>query len=257
MRGNISTVNLLIGVFGGEELERCLGLVKKWELRLNCYTYKCLLQAYLRSSDLSKAFDVYGEMRRKGYKLDIFTYNMLLDALAKDDKVDQAYKVFDDMKRNHCEPDEYTYTILIRMTGKIGKPDEALALFQEMLTKGCIPNSIAYNTMIQALAKNRMVDKTIFLFSKMVENDCRPNEFTYSVILNVLVAEGQLGKLDEVVTISDKYMNKSIYAYLVRTLSKLGHASEAHRLFLQYVELPQYGRQGCLFFYVSKSVQCG
>ncbi|KAE9467854.1 hypothetical protein C3L33_00218, partial [Rhododendron williamsianum] len=203
----------------------------KWELRLNCYTYKCLLQAYLRSRDLNKAFDVYMEMRRRGYKLDIFAYNMLLDALVKDEKVEQAYKVFNDMKRMHCEPDGYTYTILIRMTGKIGKPDDALALFQEMLAKGCIPNSIVYNTMIEALAKSRMVDKTIFLFSKMVENDCRPNEFTYSLILNVLVAEGQLGKLDEVVTISSKYMNKSIYAYLVRTLSKLGHASEAHRLF--------------------------
>lgn len=135
------------------------------------------------------------------------------------------------MKRKHCEPDEFTYTIMIRMNGKIGKADEALALFQEMLAKGFSPNLIAYNTMIQALAKGRMVDKAIFLFSKMVENECRPNEFTYSVILNVLAAEGKLGRLDEVVEISKKYMNKLIYAYLVRALSKLGHASEAHGLF--------------------------
>ncbi|KAL6996368.1 hypothetical protein U1Q18_006497 [Sarracenia purpurea var. burkii] len=218
VRGNISTVNILIGMFGGgengvEELERCLGLVKKWELRLNCYTYKCLLQAYLRSNDSNKAFEVYMEMRRRGYKLDIFAYNMLLDALAKEEK--------------HID----RLTRLTRMTGKIGKADEALTLFQEMLTRGCNLNLIAYNTMIQVLAKNRMVDKAIFLFSKMVGNDCRPNEFTYCVILNVLVAEGQLGKLDEVVKISNKYMNKSIYAYLVRTLTTLGHASEAHRLF--------------------------
>lgn len=147
----------------------------------------------------------------------------------------------------HCEPDGYTYTILIRMTGKIGKPEDALALFQEMLAKGCIPNSIVYNTMIEALAKSRMVDKTIFLFSKMVENDCRPNEFTYSLILNVLVAEGQLGKLDEVVTISSKYMNKSIYAYLVRTLSKLGHASEAHRLFCNMWNFHDVGDRDAYF----------
>lgn len=88
VRGNISTVNILIGMSnGGEGLERCLGLMEKWELRLNCYTYKCLLQAYLRSSHLNKAFDVYVEMRRRGYKLDIFAYNMLLDALVKDEKV--------------------------------------------------------------------------------------------------------------------------------------------------------------------------
>ncbi|BBG98902.1 hypothetical protein Prudu_008422 [Prunus dulcis] len=145
--------------------------------------------------------------------------------------VEDAYKVFDDMKKKHCEPDEFTYTIMIRMSGKLGKGDESLGLFQEMITRGCSPNMIVYNTMIQALARSKMVEKAIIVFSKMVENNCRPNEFTYSVILNVLVAEGQLGRFDKVVEMSKKYMTKSIYAYLVRTLSKLGHAGEAHRLF--------------------------
>ncbi|XP_044479451.1 pentatricopeptide repeat-containing protein At1g51965, mitochondrial-like [Mangifera indica] len=232
IRGNISTVNILIGFFGNsDDLKNCIGLVKKWDLKMNCYTYKCLLQAYLRSRDVHEAFRVYSEMRKKGYQLDIFAYNMLLDALAKNEKVDEAYRVFEDMKRKHCEPDEYTYTIMIRMTGKMGKPEESLALFDKMITKGCTPNLIAYNTMIQALANGRMVDKVVLLFSKMVERECQPNEFTYSIILNVLAAEGQLAKLDEVVEVSKKYMTKSIYAYLVRTLSKLSHVSEAHRLF--------------------------
>ncbi|GAA0172346.1 hypothetical protein LIER_26190 [Lithospermum erythrorhizon] len=139
--------------------------------------------------------------------------------------------VFKDMKKEHCEPDEYTYTIMIRMTGKAGKPDEALSLFQEMLSKGCTPNLIAFNTILEVLAKSRMIDKAILLFSKMVENKCRPNEFTYSVLLNVLAAEGKLGRLDEIVNISSEYMNKPLYAYLVRTLGKQGHANEAHRLF--------------------------
>ncbi|KAJ0690886.1 putative tetratricopeptide-like helical domain superfamily [Helianthus annuus] len=87
VRGNISTVNILIGVFNGEDLERCLRLVEQWELRMNRYSYKCLLQARLRSRDSNKALEVYYEMKRKGYQPDVFAYNMLLDALAKDDKV--------------------------------------------------------------------------------------------------------------------------------------------------------------------------
>ncbi|XP_076917116.1 pentatricopeptide repeat-containing protein At1g51965, mitochondrial-like [Bidens hawaiensis] len=231
VRGNISTVNILIGMFNGEDLDRCLRLVDQWELRMNRYSYKCLLQAHLRARDSPKGLEVYNEMSRKGYYPNIFSYNMLLDALAKDDKIDQANAVFKDMKRKHCEPDEYTYTIMIRMTGKLGKPDDSIALFQEMVSKNLSPNLIAYNTIIQVLAMNRMVDKTVYLFTKMVENNCKPNEFTYSIILNLLVSEGQLGRLDEIVEISKDYMNKGIYAYLVRTLSKLGHASEAHRLF--------------------------
>ncbi|KAK7246164.1 hypothetical protein RIF29_41024 [Crotalaria pallida] len=233
VRGSISTVNILIGLFGNcEDLERCVGLVGKWGLRLNAYTYKCLVQAYLRSHDSDKAFGVYNEMKQRcGYKLDIFGYNMLLDALAKDQKVDKAYKVFEDMKKRHCEPDVFTYTIMIRMTGKSGKTDESISLFQVMLEKGCSPNLIGYNTMLEALAKGRMVDKAIVLFKKMMENDIQPNEFTYSVLLNLLIAEGQLSKIDDIVELSKKYMNKQIYAYFVRTLSQLGYASEAHRLF--------------------------
>lgn len=88
IRGTISTVNILIGIFGSkEDLELCTGLIEKWDLRLNAYTYRCLLQAHIRSHDSDKAFRVYMEIWGRGYKLDIFAYNMLLDALAKDEKV--------------------------------------------------------------------------------------------------------------------------------------------------------------------------
>lgn len=86
--GNISTVNILIGAFDGVDgLQKCLDLLKKWDLKLTCYTYKCLLQAYLRTNELNRASEVYRDMRRKGYKLDNFGYNMLLHALAKNEKV--------------------------------------------------------------------------------------------------------------------------------------------------------------------------
>lgn len=85
--GNISTVNILIGAFDGADgVEKCLDMVKKWDLKLTRYTYKCLLQAYLRGNHLDKAMEVYTEMRRKGWKLDIFSYNMLLHALAIEEK---------------------------------------------------------------------------------------------------------------------------------------------------------------------------
>ncbi|KAM3227390.1 hypothetical protein ACQJBY_059280 [Aegilops geniculata] len=233
--GNISTVNLLVGMGGGGvEVTKCLELAMKWGLRLNGYTYKCILQAHLRSREVSKGFEVYEEMRRKGYRLDIFAYNMLLDALAKSGmQVDQAYQVFEDMKQKYCEPDAYTYTILIRMSGRAGKTSKFLSFFDEMVSKGCALNLIAYNTLIEALGKNKMVDKVIFVLSKMIESNCQPNQFTYSITLDILATEGQLHRLNEVLDICDRYMNKSIYSYLVKSLSKSGHVSEAHNVFCQ------------------------
>ncbi|KAH0451032.1 hypothetical protein IEQ34_021724 [Dendrobium chrysotoxum] len=242
VRGNISTVNILIGAMGGTEYDRCLELAKKWDLRFNGYTYKCLMQAYLRSRDVERAFRVYEEMSRRGYKLDIFAYNMLLDALAKADKqVDLCYRVFGDMKQKHCEPDQYTYTILIRMSGRTGRINDFLSFFDEMLGKGYSLNLIAYNTMLEALARHRMVDKAVLLFTRIIGRDCRPNEFTYSILLEMLAAEGQLHRLNEVVEVSNKYMNKSIYSFLVKALSQSGHASEAHSLFCSMWNLHDEG----------------
>lgn len=81
--GNISTINLLVGMVGANGVNRCMELVEKWGLSLNGYTYKCMVQAYIRGRDVKQGFRVYDEMRRKGYKLDIFAYNMLLHALAQ------------------------------------------------------------------------------------------------------------------------------------------------------------------------------
>lgn len=87
VKGNISTVNILIGVLGAPGVDWCLELVNKWGLQLNSYTYRCILQAHLRSYETEKAFEVYRMMSRKGYKLDVIAYNMLLDALAKINKL--------------------------------------------------------------------------------------------------------------------------------------------------------------------------
>ncbi|KAL9258698.1 Pentatricopeptide repeat-containing protein [Drosera capensis] len=212
VKGNISTVNIVMGAVGGVEgVEMGMRLARGWGLRLTGYTYKCAVQAYLRAMETEEAVRVY--------------------------EVSKAYKVFEDMKRRHCEPDEFAYTVMIRMTGKTGKAEESLALFKEMLAKGFTPNSMAYNTIIQALSLGRMIEEMISLFHQMLENNCCPNEFTYSVILNALAAEGKLNRLDEVVDVSKEYMNKFIYAYLVRTLSKLGHQEKQLRRWIYSTKL--------------------
>lgn len=99
------------------------------------------------------------------------------------------------------------------------------------MSKGCVLNLIAYNTVIEALGKNKMVEKVIFVLSKMIESDYQPNRFTYSITLDILATEGQLHRLNEVLDICSRYMNRSIYSYLVNSLSKSGHVSEAHNVF--------------------------
>ncbi|KAJ0964706.1 hypothetical protein J5N97_025844 [Dioscorea zingiberensis] len=237
VRGSISTVNILIGMVGAAEIERCLSLQRSGISDS---------MAYLRYRDVEGAAKLYQVMRRKGHKLDIFAYNMLLDALAKADKIDEAYTVFRDMKRKHCEPDVYTYTILVRMAGKIGKTDEFLSYFDEMLTKGCNVNLIAYNTMDSSTCKepdggygnicipSGLTDKALELFEEMENSECKPDVITYNSLINCL---GKSGDLDEAhmrfKEMQEKGLNPDVVTYstLIECFGKSNKVDMACRLF--------------------------
>nr|GEY38992.1 pentatricopeptide repeat-containing protein At1g51965, mitochondrial [Tanacetum cinerariifolium] len=73
-------------IFGNEQLDMCIQLLKKWELKMNRYTHKCLLQAHLCARDSGNGLQVYHDTTRKGYYPIIFAYNILLNALGKDQK---------------------------------------------------------------------------------------------------------------------------------------------------------------------------
>ncbi|KAJ0964731.1 hypothetical protein J5N97_025869 [Dioscorea zingiberensis] len=142
VRGSISTVNILIGMVGAAEIERCLELAKKWDLRFNGYTYKCLLQAYLRYRDveakadkIDEAYTVFRDMKRQALLFDdmlaagcypnIVTYNILLDCLEKYGRTAEAFKLYDTLRQQGLTPDSITYAVLerleIRMMGSLAE----------------------------------------------------------------------------------------------------------------------------------------
>ncbi|GAB2209467.1 hypothetical protein Droror1_Dr00026684 [Drosera rotundifolia] len=75
VKGNILTVNIVMGAMGGVEgVEMGMRLARVWWLRLTGY-------------EMEEAFRVYEVMRKKRYGLDVIGFNILIDALAKDQKV--------------------------------------------------------------------------------------------------------------------------------------------------------------------------
>ncbi|KAJ3691944.1 hypothetical protein LUZ60_012294 [Juncus effusus] len=180
IKGNVATINILIGVLGINGVEKCVKLVKKWGVKINEYTYKCLVQAYIRARDVERGFRVYEEMRKKGFKLDIFAYNMLLHALVQADMADNARKVFDEMKMNNCKPDLYTYTILIRMSGRI--------------EKGINPDVFTYSILIECFGKSNKVEMARELFDEMFRERIKPNIVTYNILMDCLEKKGEINE---------------------------------------------------------------
>ncbi|KAF3955537.1 hypothetical protein CMV_019250 [Castanea mollissima] len=226
MHRTISTVNILIGFFGNsEDLDLCISLIGKWKLSMNPYTYKCLLQAYLRSYDSDKAFGVYNEMRRRGHTLDIFAYNMLLDALAKDQK--------------NCD----RLNRLTRALSKLGHASEAHRLFCNMWNFHDKGDRDACRSMLEslcnaALGKLKQISHLHDLFEKMKQDGPSPDIFTYNILISSF---GRAGKV-EAIKIFEELENSNCkadivsYNSLINCVGKNGDLDEAHMRFKEMQE---------------------
>ncbi|KAJ7951694.1 putative Pentatricopeptide repeat-containing protein [Quillaja saponaria] len=208
----------------GEDLENCIGLLKKWDLVLNPYNF--LLQSYLRYCDSSKAFDVYMELQRRGYKLDIFANNMQLRALAKDARQDHffssqkwwrmiagPYSVLlnvlvaeGQLRKNDTIVEGYLYAMLESLcsTGKtteaidlLDKIHEKASVEQEMMMRllkifedsehsDCKPDVISYNFLINCLGKNGGLDEAHMRFKETQEKGLNPDVVTYSTLIECI-----------------------------------------------------------------------
>lgn len=77
------------------------------------------------------------------------TYGCLIDACIKNGNLTKALQVFKDMKKDGVKMNTIIYTTLIKGYAKEFMLDEALALYEEMTKCSDItPNTVTYNSLI-------------------------------------------------------------------------------------------------------------
>lgn len=84
----------------------------------------------------------------------VTTYTMLIDATCKKSGVSKAMQLFDEMKSRGCKPDVVTYNILIEGICNEGRLDKAIRLLKNLPSYGCQPDVVSHNIILGSLCTN-------------------------------------------------------------------------------------------------------
>uniref|UniRef100_A0A7N0USH9 Pentatricopeptide repeat-containing protein n=1 Tax=Kalanchoe fedtschenkoi TaxID=63787 RepID=A0A7N0USH9_KALFE len=91
------------------------------DLQPDVICYNTLIDGLCKDGFVSKAKELFHEMREKDIAPNVVTYNTLIDGLCKNGEWDEAKATFYEMIDQRVTPDEITFTVLINTLGKIAK----------------------------------------------------------------------------------------------------------------------------------------
>ncbi|KAK1307035.1 Pentatricopeptide repeat-containing protein [Acorus calamus] len=162
------------------------------------WTYTILINGFCQAQLTDRGFELFKELRMKGYSPNSVTYRTLIDGLCKAGNLEEALFVYRGMDGRGRDPSPFirqvvffcnsgevfkayellrglgdsglvldirTYTVLINGLCKARKINEALELFKDILVKGHSPNVVTYGTLMMGfMAWMRRVSKAISLW---------------------------------------------------------------------------------------------
>ncbi|KAF9592420.1 hypothetical protein IFM89_014910 [Coptis chinensis] len=175
-------------------------------------TYKVLVEALCRESDIDKAKDLLQIMLGKGLD-NTRIYNIFLRALALTlkDNPSELLNIMGSMLQTQCPPNVVSLNIVINGLCKMRRVEEALEVFNDMLIKfSCTPDVVTVTTVISGLLSAGRMDEALhFLHTGMPELGLIPGIVTYNVVLRGLC---QLQKVDEAIKIFNELVQNGLAA---------------------------------------------
>ncbi|KAF7837779.1 pentatricopeptide repeat-containing protein [Senna tora] len=126
---NWSTLDVLLILYGylgkQKELERTWGIIQELPL-VRSKSYMLAIEAFGRIGKLSRAEELWLEMKsRKGLK-SIEQFNSMMSVYCKHGFIDKGSQLYRSMKENGCKPNSITYRQLVLGCLKAGMTEQAL-----------------------------------------------------------------------------------------------------------------------------------
>ncbi|XP_038992763.1 pentatricopeptide repeat-containing protein At1g07590, mitochondrial-like [Hibiscus syriacus] len=222
---NWSTLDVLIILYGylgkGKEIERTWGTVQEFpHVRLKSYILA--IEAYGRIGNLCQAEELWLQMKSvKGLK-STEQFNSMISLYCKNGLLSKATEVFREMRMNECKPNSITFRQLALGCLKAGLVEECLKtlekgmnlttsnkvrcstpwmentfsmveifaengdvknaekLFEELKKANYSRYTFVYNTLIKAYVKAKIYDPN--LLKRMILGGARPDAETYSLL---------------------------------------------------------------------------
>lgn len=227
-----SMLNILLMCREFDKMMEIARVIKKYACPDTC-TYNILINACCVLGDIDKAWNVFDEMRKRGFqpnvitfatlinglcansrllealklkemmercfgiRPNVFVYSALIKSLSRDNKVDSAIKLKKEMVKKKVELDSAVYTTLISALFKAGRKDDGIGLLEEMRKKGCKIDLLTYNVIIYEYCSQKDFDSALNTLKEMEEKGCKPDVISYNVIIGGLCREGKLRKAND------------------------------------------------------------
>nr|XP_007138164.1 hypothetical protein PHAVU_009G185600g [Phaseolus vulgaris]ESW10158.1 hypothetical protein PHAVU_009G185600g [Phaseolus vulgaris] len=270
---NIVIYTILIRVFCNDgQMGEAEGVFRRMRksgvVTPNLYTYKTLMDGYIKMGEMRRVFDLYSDMLNHGLHPDAVTfatlidvlckmrdlraarncfaymakfdvvpnahaYNSLIDGYCKAGNLPEAMHLWVEMERCGIYPDVFTYNILIKGLCDSGRLEDAKGFMEKMDEAGVLTNFVTYNVVIDGCCKTGDMEKAIEVCSQMTERKIEPNVITFSALIDGFCKKGNvtaaMGLYTEMV-IKGLVPDVVTYTALIDGHCKVGNTKEAFRL---------------------------
>ncbi|MBA0869144.1 hypothetical protein Goshw_023708 [Gossypium schwendimanii] len=166
------------------------------ELKENCghssaRVYAVMIKLFGKCGHLSKAVDLFNEMKKLGCNPDVYTYNALMSGMIRAGMIDEAHSLLRTMEENGCTPDLNSHNIILNGLARTGGPKRAIEMLTKMKNLKIKPDAVSYSTVLGCLSRAGMFEEAAKLMKEMKASGFEYDLITYSSILEAV------GKVDE------------------------------------------------------------
>ncbi|CAL4088888.1 unnamed protein product, partial [Meganyctiphanes norvegica] len=157
----------------------------------NEYCYSILINASGRVGYTEKAFKLFNQMKKRGFKPHHVTYTGLFDACANSpwkttDGLRRATKLKQQLDEAGFLYNEIVSHAMIKAFGRCGDTQRAFEIVDEMLASGLIVTTRTIATLLQACISDKEAGfrHALLAWRKMRELKLEPNIFTYNLLVH-------------------------------------------------------------------------
>lgn len=164
-----------------------------------------LMDAYGKLGAMDKAIEVYDTMVVLGVAPTQVTYNILIGACIHTHNVSRAFEIFEEMR--HTTPflgDRYTYNILMKCCIAAGEGGEALRVYSMLKQRSFLPNQVSYRLVLQAAGQIMDIEATLNVAEDMERNGCVPREDTCATLVAAAI---RCSDLESALRFSERYLS--------------------------------------------------
>ncbi|CDP01618.1 unnamed protein product [Coffea canephora] len=196
--GMVVNTCLVFGLIDGGKVGEGMNLLKKMlqkNIIPDTISFSLVIMAKVRMGDLDAAWEVYEEMRKRGFEGNSFVSTSFIGAYCKQGKIEEVMRLMREMDDLGMKPYDETFNHLIEGCSGTGYLDESLKFCERMVKMGLLPSPLAFNMMVGKLCSDGEAKRADEALTVLLEMGFVPDENTYSHLANGYMTLGDVERI--------------------------------------------------------------